>query len=32
MIVLGIDPGTSRTGFAVIKQTKSKVKPIEFGC
>ncbi len=32
MIVLGIDPGTSRTGFAVIRQTKSKVKPIEFGC
>ena len=35
MIILGIDPGTAITGFAVIKKTKDhheKPKVIDFGC
>jgi crossover junction endodeoxyribonuclease RuvC len=32
MIILGIDPGTSRTGFAVVSKTPSKIKPLCYGC
>ena len=32
MIILGIDPGTTRIGWAVLKATKSNVKPIDYGC
>lgn len=35
MIVLGIDPGTARTGFAVLKKTKGKKGNLELldsGC
>lgn len=32
MIILGLDPGTTRVGFAIIKTTKDNVKPINYGC
>jgi len=34
MIILGIDPGTARTGFGIIKKTKdkNKLKTIDYGC
>src|SRR3989344_3532758 len=34
MIVLGIDPGTATTGFAVVKRGNNNEKPkvIDFGC
>jgi len=32
MIILGLDPGTTRVGFAIIKTTKDNVKPIHYGC
>ena len=32
MIIVGIDPGTSRTGFAVVKYIKGEASIIEFGC
>lgn len=31
MIVLGIDPGTQTTGFAVIDYEHGRVQPLEFG-
>jgi len=31
MIVLGIDPGTATTGFAIVEYEKSKVRPLEYG-
>jgi crossover junction endodeoxyribonuclease RuvC len=32
MIIIGIDPGTTRIGFAVIKTKKKEVKPLNYGC
>lgn len=32
MIILGIDPGTALTGFAVISVEGNVFKPIEYGC
>lgn len=32
MIILGIDPGTSRTGFAIVKKNRGKAKALEYGC
>ncbi len=35
MIILGIDPGTATTGFAVLKKSKnkkSKIKTLTYGC
>jgi len=32
MIIIGIDPGTSRTGFAIVKYTRGEAKIIDFGC
>lgn len=32
MIILGLDPGTSRVGFAIIKASKNNTKPISYGC
>lgn len=32
MIILGIDPGTSRTGYAVISKTPTKIKALCYGC
>jgi crossover junction endodeoxyribonuclease RuvC len=32
MRVLGIDPGTARTGWAVLDQKKSKITAVGFGC
>ena len=35
MIILGIDPGTARTGFSIIKKTrdaKQKFKALDYGC
>jgi len=35
MIILGIDPGTARLGYGVIRKTKSKknkLKAIDYGC
>ena len=33
MIIIGIDPGTAKTGFGIIKKTKKKeIKVIDYGC
>lgn len=32
LIVLGIDPGTVVTGYALIRIAKGEVTPIDFGC
>ena len=32
MIILGIDPGTSRIGFAVLKKSRTKLTSLEYGC
>lgn len=32
MIILGIDPGTTRIGWAVLKTKKRNVIPLEYGC
>ncbi len=32
MIILGLDPGTTRVGFAIIKASKNNVKPVDYGC
>ena len=32
MIILGIDPGTTRTGFAVLSFTRNRISLIEYGC
>jgi len=32
MIILGIDPGTSRIGFGVVKKSRTKVEALEYGC
>lgn len=32
MIILGIDPGIGRCGWAVIETSGNKLKPIDYGC
>jgi len=32
MIILGIDPGTTRIGWAVLKTKKRDIDPIAYGC
>ncbi|MGE4554712.1 MAG: crossover junction endodeoxyribonuclease RuvC [Candidatus Paceibacterota bacterium] len=32
MIILGIDPGTSRLGWAVLKSKKEEIVPLKYGC
>lgn len=32
MIILGIDPGTARIGFAIVKKSRVKVESLEYGC
>lgn len=32
MIIMGIDPGIARIGWAVIDHTKTKITPLAFGC
>lgn len=32
MVILGLDPGTTRIGFAVIKASKNNACPISYGC
>ncbi len=32
MIIVGIDPGTSRTGYAAIEYKRGEAKILEFGC
>ncbi|MDQ5882811.1 MAG: crossover junction endodeoxyribonuclease RuvC [Patescibacteria group bacterium] len=32
MIILGIDPGTSRIGWAVLKTQKRNILPLGYGC
>lgn len=32
MIVLGIDPGTARCGWGIIKKAGSKIEMVDFGC
>jgi crossover junction endodeoxyribonuclease RuvC len=32
MIIIGIDPGTATTGFAIIDKTKDKIKVLDYGC
>lgn len=32
MIVLGIDPGTARTGYGIIEEVKGKQKLLSYGC
>lgn len=32
MIILGIDPGTTRVGWAILKTKKEEIVPINYGC
>ncbi|MCK4805975.1 MAG: crossover junction endodeoxyribonuclease RuvC [Candidatus Pacebacteria bacterium] len=32
MIILGIDPGTTRTGWAFLRVGRQNIKPIDYGC
>lgn len=32
MIIMGIDPGYARIGWAVIAEKNAKIQPISFGC
>ena len=32
MIILGIDPGIGRTGWAIIESEKGKLKALSYGC
>jgi crossover junction endodeoxyribonuclease RuvC len=32
MIILGIDPGTTRIGWAFLRAIKKDIKPIDYGC
>lgn len=32
MIILGIDPGTARTGYGVIKSERENISAVGFGC
>jgi len=32
MIILGIDPGMARLGWAILENQKSNIKSIDFGC
>lgn len=32
MIILGIDPGTSRLGWAILKSKKEEIRPLDYGC
>lgn len=32
MIILGVDPGIGRCGWAVLEAQGSNLKPVEFGC
>jgi len=32
MIILGIDPGTTRIGWAFLKVGKKKITPLDYGC
>ena len=32
MKILGIDPGTARTGYGVIKSNNDEVEALDFGC
>ena len=32
MIILGIDPGTTRIGWAVLKTGRKKISPTAYGC
>lgn len=32
MIILGIDPGTSRIGWALLQARRKNIKPIDYGC
>lgn len=32
MIILGVDPGYGRTGYAIIEKTKSGEKLLDYGC
>lgn len=32
MIILGIDPGVARLGYAVLESKKSKIRVIDYGC
>lgn len=32
MIILGIDPGTARTGYGVLQKQKGSLRCLEYGC
>ena len=32
MIVLGIDPGTARTGYGLVRRDGSRLQALDFGC
>jgi crossover junction endodeoxyribonuclease RuvC len=32
VIVLGIDPGTARTGYGIVSREGSRLLPVDFGC
>jgi crossover junction endodeoxyribonuclease RuvC len=32
VIVLGIDPGTARTGYGIVTREGSRITPVDYGC
>ena len=32
MIVLGIDPGTARTGYGIVERTAARLRAVDYGC
>ncbi|GAW92723.1 crossover junction endodeoxyribonuclease RuvC [Calderihabitans maritimus] len=32
MVILGIDPGTAITGYAVIEASDNRISPVDYGC
>ncbi len=32
MIVLGVDPGTARTGYGIVERDGSRLRAIDYGC
>src|SRR3989344_4395667 len=32
MLILGVDPGTATTGYAIINNERGKTKALEYGC
>lgn len=32
MIIMGLDPGTATTGYAIIEKSRNEIKLIDYGC